>query len=243
MIEQHKIEKSTLMAKSKSILRLQGTYQGITFVNSRAYGDHVRAARGTHKKADVNEAFKKESARLLNANVPAKVLKDAIDIYREELRGGSLWQRLVSMFRRQLKEKGSYDFGELPPFEVHEDYPFKRFLDPRTELQVDKQKRVLTLSLSYPFHPEFPRSSFIDGYRLGLIAIFPDVGKLKSCTDLVYSGIIPLKSKVLPVTLTLPIPARSKSFVLCLKIDGCMKDIVNDTPATKGMRVLGSGRV
>ncbi len=38
------------MAKSKSILDIKGTFQGVTHVCSHTYGDDIRAARGTHKK-------------------------------------------------------------------------------------------------------------------------------------------------------------------------------------------------
>ena len=50
------------MAKANSLITLRGTHDGITFVKSPTYGDHVRAARGTHKKAKVNAAFKAQSS-------------------------------------------------------------------------------------------------------------------------------------------------------------------------------------
>jgi hypothetical protein len=98
LIAQLKIGKSTRMAKSKSILDLQGTFRGMTFVHSRAYGDHLRAARGTHKKAKINNVLKKEGELLVKANKPAKILHDAIKIYRDGLR-----DRLISRKFAHLK--------------------------------------------------------------------------------------------------------------------------------------------
>ena len=67
------------MAKSKSLLNLQGTIAGLTFVKSGAYGDHVRAERGTYKPATINASLKKEGKMIVMANLPAKIIKDAID--------------------------------------------------------------------------------------------------------------------------------------------------------------------
>ena len=72
------------MAKADSLITLRGSHGGITFVKSPTYGDHVRAARGTHKKAKVNAAFKKQSKKLVKANHPAQILRNAIDPYRND---------------------------------------------------------------------------------------------------------------------------------------------------------------
>jgi len=58
--------------------KIQGTHQGTTFVKSSTYGDHLRAARGTHKPAVVNKAFRQSTARLRDANVAAKLINDAL---------------------------------------------------------------------------------------------------------------------------------------------------------------------
>jgi len=164
------------MAKTKSILELRGTIEGLTFVKSRAYGEHVRAARGTYKKAVMNKACQKTSKELLKANKPAKILNDAIARYREDFRGGFLWQRIVSMFKKQLKKKGRFDFGQLSEFEVHEKLPLTRIFNPDVKISIDETKGVLILSVSSDNQPTFG-GRYIDGYRLRAIAIFPDEKK------------------------------------------------------------------
>lgn len=161
------------MAKSDSIIKLQGTIGGLTFVRSRTYGDHVRAKRGTYKSANVNEALKHESKTLLRANVPAKIFKDAIDPYRGELTGGMLWQRLVSMFRKELKEHGACDFAKMERFEIHADYPFKRFLHVEPTIKFEKKKSILKVDLRYDSHPRFVKAKSVSGYRLTVLAYFP----------------------------------------------------------------------
>jgi hypothetical protein len=229
------------MAKSDSVINLRGTFRGITFVKSATYGDHIRAARGSHKKAEVNEAFKKESKRLQSANVPAKIIKDAIDPYRSDFTGGLLWQRLVSIFRKQLRDHGSIDFGKIKPFEIHDDYRFERFLILQSIIKFNSKKSVVHVDIRYDHHPTFKRSSSIDGYRLSVIGIFPDLMKKVATTAAVESEIMRLTGAVTPLSVELDVPVNAESFIVCVKIDGCSKGVVSNTRTTKGLRVVGAG--
>ena len=107
------------MAKADSLITFRGTHGGITFVKSKTYGDHIRAPRGTYKKAEVNAAFKKQSKKLVKANVPAQILRNALNPYRSDFRYGFLWQDLVSMTNDALGKDGTCDFAKLKPFEIH----------------------------------------------------------------------------------------------------------------------------
>ena len=135
--------KITLMAKSKSTHDLQGTLGGLTFVNSRTYGKHVRSARGTKKKAKVNKAFKEQSRTLVRANVPAKIVRDAIKLYLEDIPGGTLWKRLVSIFNKQLNTEGIVDFSKLTNLEVNKDHPFDGFLATDVAVNPDKDNDII----------------------------------------------------------------------------------------------------
>lgn len=231
------------MAKVNSLITLRGTIAGLTFVNSATYGEHVRAARGTYKKAQLNEAFKKQSKKLVKSNVPAKIIKDAIDPYRKDFYDGSLWPRLVSMTNELFGDDGSFDLAKLKPFEIHAGYPLHRLLSLQTNTKVDRKGSKLQVGLSYDMHPAFQKSLPVDGYRLGVIAIYPDLKKQTAKTEIVYSKVIALIQKVAPLTLQVPIPPRAKTFLVCVRIDGCKKGVVYDTLASKGMRVVGGWEV
>jgi len=230
------------MAKSDSILALQGTIAGLTFVRSRAYGDHVRAKRGTYKKAEVNEALRQESKALLNANIPAKIFKDAIDPYRNNIRGGTLWQKLVSMFRKQLKNLGSIDFGKIERFDIHADYPFDRFLYLQPTIKLEKKKTRLDVHAEYDHHPRFKVKS-INGYRLTVIGIFPDLKKKTSKTLAVESSVLKLTGVIDPLHVQLEIPPKAKSFIVCIRIEGCIGNVVSNSKTTNGLSVFGSGMI
>ena len=73
------------MARLNTIFKYDGTFNGVTSVRSKTYGDHVRAGRGTKKVAEPNEAFKESSGQLRQVNQFAKVIKDALDLQREVL--------------------------------------------------------------------------------------------------------------------------------------------------------------
>lgn len=228
------------MAKSDSIIKLQGTIAGLTFVRSRAYGDHVRSKRGTYKRADVNEALKQESKTLVSANVPAKIFKNAIDPYRSNIMGGTLWQRLVSMFRKQLKDFGSIDFAKIERFEVHADYPFDRFLLLQPTITFEKKNYILHVNMEYDHHPKF-KVKDIDGYRFTVITIFPDLEKKTAKTVAVQSNVIGLSKNISPLQLQLKVPAKAKSFIVCVRIEGYVRDEVSSTRTTNGLCVFGSG--
>jgi len=231
------------MAKSKSTHDLQGTIDGLTYVNSRTYGKHVRSARGTKKKAKVNKAFKKQSKILMKANLPAKIVRDAIKLHLEDIPGGKLWPRLVSIFNKQVKKTGVVDFGKLTTLEVNKDHPFDEFLAAVVAVSPDKDKDIIRVVLSYPQPPKFPRSRFIDGYRFGVIAIFPDASKNKAKSTAVYSEILPLEEKISPMTFEVSVPPRAKSCLLFIRIDGCLEKVVNHTAPTKGMKVAWAAKI
>lgn len=204
------------MAKSDSIIKLQGTIAGLTFVRSRAYGDHVRAKRGTYKKAEVNDALKQESKTLISANIPAKIFKDAIDPYRRTVTGGTLWRRLVSMFLKQLKNTGAIDFGKIGRFEIHADHPFDRFLFIQPTIKVAKEKPLLHVHIEYDHHPRF-KVKGINGYRFTVIGMFPDLKKRTAKTIAVESNTIGLSGIIKPLDVQLEIPAKAKIAALASK--------------------------
>jgi hypothetical protein len=225
------------MAKSNAVFKFQGTLAGLTFVSSVAYGDHIRAKRGTHKDATLNQAMKRSSKKLKEANVPAKIFKDAIEPYRDCLRDGTLWQRLLSCFRKQQKEQGAPDFQALKGLDIHARYPLGRFFEIHPTIRINSKKARLEVDFHYNA-PAFKKSKNIDGYKLTVIGIFPDLKKRSAKTVSVASGIIQLKDGITEFHAGLNIPGRAKTCVVCVKIEGCTQQETANTQATQGLRVL-----
>ncbi|MGB4399744.1 MAG: hypothetical protein WBJ10_10255 [Daejeonella sp.] len=68
-----------------------------TIVNSKAYGEHTRARRGSRNKVEINDTLKLHNLLLTGANTPARLVKNEIDYYRAGFPSGQLWQFLVGM--------------------------------------------------------------------------------------------------------------------------------------------------
>ena len=233
--------KAVSMAKGISLINLNGTVGDYTFVKSAKYGDHIRAKRGTHKKAKLNEAFKKQTQKVPGANLHAKIFKDAIDPYREKLKDGTMWSRLISMFMQQFDVHGKFDFGRMEPFEIHRKYTFENLFKSEPTITINKKESALQISLLYNKHPSFKESAEVDGYRFSVTVVFPDLKKKTAKAVSEDSDIIKRGEKIEPVNIQVPIPRGAKSFLVCVRIDGCRNGKVDGPMTTKGMRMVGAG--
>ena len=231
------------MAKAISLITLQGTFDGLTFVKSRTYGDHVRAARGTRKKAELNAACLEQSKRLVKSNVPAQIIRGAINPYRKDFFHGQLWQKLVSLTNEQLDNDAMFDFSRLKPFEVHIKYPLSRLAHITTSTTVDATLSKLQVTAIIDMPLVFDDSLAVDGFRVGIIVVYPDMETQSATTEVAYSKIMGLTEKVEPLYMEFSIPSSAKSFLVFVRIDGCKNGEVHVALAAKGMRMAVAGRV
>lgn len=223
------------MARSKSILSIQGTFQGMTHVDSKTYGEHIRAARGTHKIARVNDTLRAVGEQLITANAPAKLIKDAIDPYRHDFYGGQMWQRLVSLFKKQLKLRGRFDFSELRNFEIYKEYPLSRFSIFHTNARFDPNSSSLTVTLNY-HKPVFKKVEYLTGYRISVIGLYP-VGD-KALTEIVRSPVIARSTDhVETLAVAVPVPLEATQALLCIKFEGFEGNELAYGNTTKGMAI------
>lgn len=227
------------MAKSFSMIKLQGTLDGMTHVQSKTYGEHIRKAR---RAGEVNETLKDNSRQIVAANVPARLIKNAIDLYREDFTGGQLWQRLVSHFKKELKEKQAIDVLALKDTEVNEHYPLSRIFSEVVSIKLDSDERILKIIISKGCVPNFKRK-YIDGYRLSAIGIFPDfaAGTAESLSQ--ASEILSIAEKSGDITFEFNLKENWQQYLICLKLDGCCKNEVCLGPAVKGMRIVATGKI
>jgi hypothetical protein len=228
------------MAKSKPKISLADVPPGMTLVRSRAYGDHVRAKRGTYKKAKLNGALKKGTVLIREANAAAKLFKHAVERYGERLIEKSLWPSLVSMFRRQQTETGTVNFSQIQPFEINSRYTLDKLLPVDVATSYDENTSVLRAGMSYRGCPSFS-TSLIDGYKLSAIFLFFDLKKKTAKTVVEESAILSLSKDQSPFDVSVSVPDGAKCFVLCLRIDGSSKGKVYHTIASKGMKVIAAG--
>jgi hypothetical protein len=111
---------------------------------------------------------------------------------------------------------------------------------PRNAIRSHSKLRV-AVDLDTP--PVFGDALQIDGFRMGVIVMFPDLEKQSAKTEAVYSDIMSLKGKVEPFPVEFQIPAGAKSFLVFARIDGCGNGELNGNLAAKGMRMVEAGKV
>lgn len=226
------------MAKENSIISLRGTFENMTHVQSKTYGKHVRAARGTHKPAVINAAFKKAASEMSLSNLPAKLIKDALEPFRKDFKGGLLWQKLVSLFMMQYKVSGGFNFSELQNWEIHKEYPLSRLLRfSSITSEIDVANGTAILKVCYHEYPDFKRK-YIDGYRITVLAIYPMLKDKVAVTEVDYDRIRLLNEEHSPVVSRFNIPDGAEVVIFCIKLEGYDKGIVDNSPATKGMQIV-----
>lgn len=229
------------MARQTSIIKFQGTLDEMTQVNSRTYPEHLRRRRGSKKKAELNDAFKASGLDLQAANIVAKLIFDAIEPHRQNFKGGLMWQRLVSVFKAQYKERRAFNFLALTGFEIWKEHPLERFLAGQLSYKVSFTQ-ILQVRLLLLEHPDFKRK-YVDAYRLSLIAFFPSAEQPICETAAVQSSITSLQEPVKDFYFEFPLPEYATEFLLCLKAEGCEKGYVVNSFTVKGMRFIGGGRI
>jgi hypothetical protein len=138
------------MAKANSNANrgLQRTLKGKIIVHSKRYGEHERNPRGTFKPAVLNEAMEQSKNRLLQVNQTASLIFSCI---RDEHSDGTLWPRLLSALRLQLKETNQNDVYGLLNLECHAVHTLRNLLRTYWDIEttgIVKHRLYINLSLS-----------------------------------------------------------------------------------------------
>ncbi|MBS1978335.1 MAG: hypothetical protein JST46_13260 [Bacteroidetes bacterium] len=226
------------MAKLTSLFTYNGTFKDVTNVHSKLYGKHIRAARGTYKTARINDALKKSGELIQVANRFAKAVKDAIDPYRKNIKDGSLWFRLVSLFRRQLGEKGMVDLRGLKGLEFHPRYKLSNFFFAKVEARLSENRNDLEVTATTICDYELAEDDKEgDSYQQTIIVIFFDPEMNAVVAD--ESVILPLVYKESQTQkATFLIPDGSTIAVIALKIDFFKQGKSIDWETKRGMEIV-----
>jgi hypothetical protein len=210
-------------------------------VRSKAYGLHERAARGTHKAAELNEAMKLNGLRMIGSNTPAKLILDALKIHRLDFPGGSFWQVLLKHFTGQLKRGEPYSVTGLENKDINKNYPLSRIIAMAVQSLPDMLSLTMTISLTYNVQESFlKKSPKINGLQLTFIGIFPDFKENDRTVVSVTLPVMPIKDTG-DYSFIMNIPVTAQSFILCCKVQGCQNGILDDARAARAMHITNTG--
>jgi hypothetical protein len=190
-------------------------------VKSKAYGVHERAARGSKSRAIVNPAMKAHGRRLRKSNIPAKLILDALQPFRENFKGGMLWQRLVKHFAAQAKEGKAYSVAGIENWDLNAQYLTSRLMTARVKITPTDDFSNLEVGVDYVFSNRFlQRKKDITAFRITLIFLFPD---FKNNEIITIPFILPdkLLTDSARYEFIVQVPRRANSYLACFKAEPC----------------------
>lgn len=211
-----------------------------TVVNSKTYGEHTRARRGTKSKVKLNQALKAHTLLLKGANTPARLVKNEIDRHRAGFPSGQLWQFLVGMFKMQLKMKLPLSLDQLFLKDISKDYPLIRLLKRGLNKTITSGPDLVRINIGN-LHPQFRRKS-IDGYLLEATIMYFDFTCMESTSDSLSSEIVPLNYPGL-LTFELNPGKPAERYLISLKLIGCTSAEIQTDDTVIGMQIIETGMV
>jgi hypothetical protein len=216
-----------------------GTFDRTTFVNSKTYKPHVRARRGTHKPAVLNEALVQSSQRQAVANKFARLIFNAV---RHIQKDSTLWTRIVSVIRRQLKNDTFPDMKDFVLLECSKKCTLSEKLRGYT-VHAQQAAQQLAVTVQLLCTPRFKNARYIDGYQLHVIAVFPNFTQLTSQVETFNTSIIQRHTPPEVLFVQLPIIPGADQYLLFLGITGCKRGEPIQVAHLKGLQVAAAGKL
>ena len=176
------------MAKKREdkIKRLRRPGEPIIVI-SKAYGKHERAPRFTYTPRTVSPSLKKFSDLNGRVNGIAKAINDAFKPFRQEIKDGTMWSRLVGILKKNLNADPELDLRFLPNFEFRAKHRFSRFYHASLSSKVDDSKLIVEIhSASADTVNKYKASH----YEQTLVIVFID--KEMATLTKTHSGILPV---------------------------------------------------
>lgn len=235
-----KIQYTYDMAKNiNPIIRLQGSFQNMVFVKSKAYGDHVRSVRGSKKAAAINETLQAHADKTAVINNAAKKVHDLLKVYAGNFKESLLWQQLLSRMRKSLSHEFDALLQSLNGLEINSKYPLKRFGKiPVAAIEVKRQKLLLTFQC---YTQPFIKNN-TDCYYYEACVLFFSSKKESDCYLTTQTTWIKINEQPATWLFEFEIPARTKYYLVCLKMQSGIAEVEQVTMGSMGIGVVNSGR-
>lgn len=215
-------------------------------VKSKAYGYHLRAARGTVKPAVLNQKMEETRLRVLSTNRPAALIHNALKPFRENFKGGLFYQYLQKQFNVQAKKGVPFNLDKIMlDIELHDDIqaaawvkshtidlnknlPVSRIIALNVDIKIDRPSEGLHISVQYHANSTFlKRSRLYTHVQLTFIALYPDFADNMIDTE---SIVLPIRKitdkKVYSFTMQLPVTATG--YLLFCKVESCENGVIKD---------------
>jgi hypothetical protein len=212
-------------------------------VNSKTYGKHERAPRGSKSRTILNPSMKAHGRRLRKSNMPAKLIMDALLPFRENFKGGMIWQRLVKHFAAQAKKGEPYSVTGIENWDLNLNYLTSRLMTVKVEISPNEEFSSLEISVNYSLSKRFlERKKDISAFRVTLIFLFPDFKnhEIKTIPFVLPDKLLTDSSLY---AFIVRVPPRANSYLVCFKAEACVNGKLhqNALNVDKAMCLIQSG--
>ncbi len=227
------------MAKNiHPLIQLQGTLSDITFVNSHSYKPHVRAKRGSYKKAEINSSLAQQANRTKLLNAVAKPVHDSLPIYCGQFKERQLWQKILQRLRQAPTNHPATLLQQLIKLDINSKYPAEQLL-PAITLTQNKQELLVGLQTS--MHPVFDLKQY-DSYYYEAVVIFINRQLIPTHRSISTEWII---TRDAPPTFELAFtkPAGSVVFLLALAVRAGYNSSTVDVFKGMAMQIVEAGAI
>lgn len=233
------------MAKGSNIITdgLSGPLGKLRFVRSKKYGQHVRSPRGTFKPAVLNDTMAVSSEQLASAVAPAKAIFNAV---RGEHKDGDLWNKLLVIFRRQLKAGRGFNTHDLKDLECNAQFTLEKLmLCTEYKIQLVEKEHALCIGLFLKKHPQWLHLHWKHTfqYRLSMIVVYPDFSGGSFIKEVSNGPITEFTAPVEPLSFEVAIPDGADRYLVFMLAEVWEHGKAVTMTHTKGMRVVGMGQV
>lgn len=216
------------------------TADGRVIVDSRAYGEHTRAPRGTYKEATLNNTMKASSSALVRSNEDANLIKTALSPYFYQPSPGLFWQRILSTVRHSYDNNHVIRPEKFEGFDVYSEYRISRMFSPQSLITGNLQS--INIMIQWEKAPDFKRR-FADGYMIGVICIWIDPENKRIESMLKYSEFFSLRADSGNCAFTFDHPINSGYCLVFLTVNATEKQILCRGAATSGFRCIWGRRL
>jgi hypothetical protein len=214
------------------------SFKRMVRVHSKRYGDHERNPRGTFKPAVLNEAMEQSKNRLVQVNQTASLIFNSI---RDEHSDGTLWTRLLSALRQQLKEKNYNDVHCLITLECHAVHTLRNILRSYWDIETAvTPKRRLHITLSLEKGPRW-KTKNLHQFQASMHVIYPDLVRNRIQKEVVCSEVYSIFNFPEELTFIVPVPPNAPAYAVFLKVTGCSNGKAGNGLQSTGMRCVAVG--
>jgi hypothetical protein len=229
------------MARSKGLIKLEGTLGGLTFVNSKRYRDHVRTARGTHKEAKVNTVLQANSDNAKEVTfVASPVLKELKAIERG-FASGDLWSRMMGAMLKTRSTAVADLLACIQGMELNDGYSFAKVFPSLPVLTFSFQKNVLLLEMQLLSHARFSKDTRADCYFCEMRVLFLD-GNGNCVEAVIETDWISFDEALGTYEMEFEKPRGAKYFLVVAGVKGGRDEKLIERFAARGYRISGCGK-